>query len=283
MAGVWLWSWFWSRIDREEFDPHCSKAKDGFIQIEPVDCRTRTISEYETELNTRWGEFESKTMDRYYDDDINMFPYASAEAGARKSSSRAMVPAEEQRVRPHDPMRDLMSKTLGWALPDRFYDIQTDMIERRFPGGRRQTIGDRDVRDVVSRLRYVFTRNFWRLVVARRALAAAVSVVILIAAAAISIALKTAHLQGSTMVNGVPDMILLAGGGSFLVLAILLGYLQFRYSWLKERYENAMAESCSNTRGGRAVALSRSHRADPAYLCPCRYRQASFARTGTSQ
>lgn len=252
MASIWPWSWFWSGVDREAFDPLCSDAKDGFVQIDPVECRTRTIAEYETQLSgaEHWREFEQGSMDKYYDDDIHMFPYVRSEAGARKSASREMVVvADDQRVRPHDPLRELMRRTLGWALPDRFFEIQTQMIERRFPGGRNKTIGDGDVRDVVSGLRYVFTRNFWRLIVARRALAAVVSLVILIAAAAISLAVKSAGVQGATIVNGVPDLILFAGGGSFVVLAILVGYTFFRYSWLRERYENALKKSCSNTRG----------------------------------
>lgn len=150
-----------------------------YIQMSVRDFRTRDVENYVSLANdpARWEVFEREVMDRYFNDHIDLFPFRPGKLQAADIERRNL-------------------SELDFNNPAPFHYIQKEMIERRFAGGELNDFGERDLRDAVSCLRYVFVRNFWHLVVSRRRIGLdAVLVLGLIIAGLLGAALLARSLQ----------------------------------------------------------------------------------------
>jgi hypothetical protein len=163
----------------DEMTERQGENKLDYIQMKIRDFRTRDVENYVGLANdpARWEVFEREVMDRYFNDHIDLFPFKPG------------------KLQTTDPDRRNLPE-LDFNNPAPFHYIQKEMIERRFAGGELNDIGERDLRDAVSCLRYVFVRNFWHLVVSRRRIGLdAVLVLALIIAGFLGIALLARSLQ----------------------------------------------------------------------------------------
>lgn len=127
----------------------------GYFRMEMTDVKTRDISEYEALIKdpVAWEAFEKEHMNRYFEDDIDMFPYSDS------VNKRGHYDGEAHRF------REIMK-------PNDFFFIQKEMIERRFAPksdwSGRAAIGESDLRNLISCLRFTFLRNYTHLIVSRR-------------------------------------------------------------------------------------------------------------------
>lgn len=123
----------------------------GYIQLKTRQFRSRSIEDYAAVVEDpqAWNSLDA-TMDRYFADRVNMFPY--------------------ERRRYED---ELPEESTGeqFENPESFHIVQKIMIERRFAAGATTDLGESDLKEAVSSFRYVFVFNFWRLVLARRGVA----------------------------------------------------------------------------------------------------------------
>jgi len=127
-----------------EFDQHHFRTlrSEAFV--------TRKIDTYRDILKNpeKWRAFETENMNRYFDDAIILFPYELSQAD--KNGNKAKPNLEP---------------------PNRFFRIQQNMVKRRFPFGKNDTPGDADLRAHISALRYIYSKNFFSLIMKRRWLA----------------------------------------------------------------------------------------------------------------
>jgi len=176
----------------DEMTERQGENKLDYIQMKIQDFRTRDVENYVGLANdpARWEVFEREVMDRYFDDHIDLFPFRPGKLRAADVDRRNL-------------------SDLDFNNPAPFHYIQKEMIERRFAGGELNDIGERDLRDAVSCLRYVFVRNFWHLVISRRRIGLdAVLVLGLIIAGFLGLALLARSFQAehSVLAEGITGL-----------------------------------------------------------------------------
>lgn len=138
----------------------------GYLKLETSDVKTRDIDTYVEILAdpARYAQFESELMDAYFLDDIDMFPFED-------SAGKAEGPSGFKEI----------------AKPKDFFFLQKQMIERRFAPRAEATageIGESDLRMLISRLRWVFLKNYAHLILHRRRLVLGLIVLMLSVAGA---------------------------------------------------------------------------------------------------
>ena len=128
-----------------DYDPH------GFRTLTNTSFVTHKIETYIDLIKNpeEWQAFDTENMNKFFHDAIILFPYDRVSA----------QDADDKTAKPH------------LEAPSRFFRVQQEMIERRFPCGRNLTPGDADLRDIIETLRYIFAKNFNSLILLRRKLA----------------------------------------------------------------------------------------------------------------
>jgi hypothetical protein len=271
MVGDGISSELSTQADELKFHDYWENVESHFFVLKAREMKTRRIEDFIDIVKDpeKWAE-HSELMDRYFDDDIDMFPYEHTKDSASNPQTSQSPPATEQNSSSLDPATDTSKAQSRTTLPldapipaasapplikpERFFHIQIDLIERRFPLGRTNDIGDGDLRDLVSSFRAVFALNYWQLIMSRRIWTVIGAAIILAAA------LLTASLALYFVEHGALDFILPAPGyrmvavvAAALVALILVGVVEFlvfyvlsrRYETLKERYVNAVRTSCA--------------------------------------
>jgi hypothetical protein len=239
--------------DHDNFTSYCQRTDfSHFLELTPKNVNTRKLDEIIA------SPILQERMDSYFNDKIDMFPYeGSTSALASTTKSATVAGSDNSEPAPHPPTDETPSETarngVGIIKPDRFYTIQAAMIERRFPGGRERDIGDGDLRDQISSMRYIFAWNYWQLIIARRGWTL-LEAVALVLVALICIWL----LRNSSLIPDITDAPLIRTPAFFqaVITAIILLFLnaasviayfllQRRHSTLTDRYKNAVSKSAA--------------------------------------
>ncbi|MEI9990022.1 MAG: hypothetical protein WDM86_08295 [Rhizomicrobium sp.] len=243
---------FWSKAERRTFSGFMVDDHRGFVEIAPQKSRTRSIDEYREIVRdpARWATLKAELLDEYFDDPIDMFPY---EGGVERREKDAATPQGD--VWRRGLWWRTLDRSLNLAIPARFFQIQADLIKRRFPGGRNQTIGDSDIRDLISCLRYVFARNFSQLVWVRRVWCAFVSAIVLLAFACFAVSFDPAAFFPPGMaVTGHMLRLLSMGLAGLVAVLTVATFFIYRF-WSNNEYGDAVEKSCSNVRTGLQTRL----------------------------
>ena len=240
-----------------------------------------------------WQRFET-AMNSYFDDTIILFPYEGSIGSPRDSlpETKDELPSDsgpQEATQPDlAPAASPTQEVVTIAKPDRFFDIQAQMIERRFPGGRRNDAGDDDLRYLISCLRYVFGYNYWQLIARRRAwttlgaaiiCAAGIATVWMAASGPLLFVSQDGKEGLSPLVSEIVGGVSLLLGLGATCIAVYLG-LQKRYETLTKRYRSALTVSCANLRGPAIERLERLVSAVDLVYKQVQNDEAGFRRAG---
>ena len=219
-----------------------TQSEAGFIEIKSSSAVTRKLQSFKDLIANRdeWETFQRNVMDRYFIDPIDMFPY-----------DKAKLTLESV-----DDDHSLLLDRDGLSKPDEFYKIQLERIERRFPGGRAGTIGDQDVRDLVSTLRLVFRENFSHLVMTRRSYPFRFGLVMMLSlilwTSLIFFGMTAEHYTYSissigTLLNFVNQYKWWFIAAHTASAVIMIGFYMMRVTELSRIYKQSMTSSCKTT------------------------------------
>ncbi len=219
----------WGKKDHDEDAKSWEFDEHGFRRLRSESFPTRKIESYKAIVRNpeEWQAFEAANMNHYFHDGVVLFPYDRPEGSAPKID---VGPA-------------------NYTPPGRFFRVQYDMIKRRFPFGLNKTPGDADMRRTISALRYIFSKNFWRLIRQRRVLAG-LMILGFIACQAVSLAVSAGlpFLLGFARVANI-DLLenLVPAGMCALCLLLFVGLYSHaveQVQRLKDQYEAAVRASC---------------------------------------
>ncbi len=188
----------------------------GYVQLKVRQFKSRPIEDYAAMVDDPevWRALDV-SMNLYFDDRINMFPFE------RRRYEDAM-PSEQA--------------GMSFENPEAFHIVQKDMIERRFASGEVTDVGESDLKETISSFRYVFVRNFWRLVLARRRVA--------LEAIGMVIAIGSLFLAASALA---PALWVIASSAFFALLAIgiVIALTSDRIQRHTDKFEDATRASCN--------------------------------------
>jgi hypothetical protein len=245
----------------EPFSSHFETDENGFLVLRKISFDTRKVDFYKTILKDpeKWRVFETDNVNRYFRDQIELFPYDRASAVDAPIVAADETPASEDEVtdEPTSPGKKKARKrkeraaapvdaTHDYAAPGRFYKIQKGLIERRFPFGRDQTVGDADLRDHMSAMRHLFAENFWKLILSRRFVALSCMLAGLAGLGAHMLTMFGVGAFGAAM-WGAPAGVAIMICAAVLMMGVFIAATWFafdRFEVLKDQYEAAVRESC---------------------------------------
>lgn len=188
----------------------------GYVQLKVRQFKSRPIEDYAAMVDDPevWRALDV-SMNLYFDDRINMFPFE------RRRYEDAM-PSEQD--------------GMSFENPEAFHIVQKDMIERRFASGEVTDVGESDLKETISSFRYVFVRNFWRLVLARRRVA--------LEGIGMVIAIGSLFLAASAVV---PAFWVIASSAFCALLAIgaVIALTSDRIQRHTDKFEDATRASCN--------------------------------------
>ena len=193
----------------------------GYVQLKVRQFRSRSIEDYAAivEDSDAWSALDA-TMDHYFADRINMFPY-----------ERRRYEDEVPDDAPQDQFEN----------PESFHIVQKVMIERRFASGKIADIGESDLREAISSFRYVFVFNFWRLVLARRGVA--------LQGIALILAFAAGFIGLAAFAQAEPLGPWIVVGGALAAAAGMLGSTWLTADQIKrhtDKFEDATRASCNS-------------------------------------
>ena len=139
----------------------------GFRQLRPQALHALAPHDYERMFDdpAEWDRLQCQ-MQKYFDDKTDMFAYYLQEPSQTDDETGASSTATKREPRFFFRVR----------RPNRYFEIEEQLVKRRFPGGLGSTPGDEDLRLLVSALRHLFAHNLVRYILYKRLCAFAFSI-----------------------------------------------------------------------------------------------------------
>jgi hypothetical protein len=250
VAAAQTGSWFWTDEDRANakafgFD----ERRRGFIAIEARAFEQRSIEQYKAliEKPDEWAKLEAE-IDYYFNDRLDPFPYESGIGADRPDRHRD----EKRDARHADWLRSFLLPVVGFRLPAEYFEIQLQMIARRFPAKGGHGV-DGDIRSYISLLRYIYGKNLWHLIVQRRIGSLVASLLTLFVFAA------SCWLFGQN-VPELPLALQAVAIGSIMASILYIAWWITNYPRLSKDFLSDVQTSCANV--GRAVEKRFTYLAD---------------------
>lgn len=136
------------------FAPYLTYSGMGFSQLKNQPLAALAPADYERMFDSKedWETLQQQ-MDSYFNSKIDMFEYRLGDKTAPKRTTF------------HDTVDRLFFRV---EHPSRYFELEDDLIRRRFPGGMGTTPGEEDLRTLVSALRHLFAHNLARFIVYKR-------------------------------------------------------------------------------------------------------------------
>lgn len=196
--------------EKDKYTEYIQKSELGYIQVKLNPFVTRDVDFYKAIIasDTGWRDFETRTA-AYFDDEVHPPPPQPPGGPPPESEARLKQPPSAAPPPISPPPT---------AQP--FHLLQKARIERRFSSGTAQDIGERDLVDALSSLRYAFTHNFKRMTLSRRTSAAKAAMTILAIQAAFSGFMAVMAAQANSLLT-TPSPTLWTLPGSALAAAAL--------------------------------------------------------------
>ena len=193
------------------FAPYLAYSGMGFSQLKNQPLEALAPPDYERIFDSpeEWSALEAQ-MNSYFDARIEMFEYRLPKDGRAKS-----------------PLKSVIDRLFFQVEhPSRHFELENDIIERRFPGGMGRSPGEEDLRRLVSALRHLFAHNLVRFIIYKRVSALVFSLI----AIAVFVASALERLP--------PQDFLVANLIAFIVFLGVNDWIILKY------YLSALNESC---------------------------------------
>ncbi len=154
--------------------PYVSRAGKNAYPMFDNNVSIPTLTEYDYDRmisgDESWAELSAE-MDRFYEDSLDMFPFE--EEGDDEDDVRLNWIEAWMRNGMNWVKRTIADpyELTRLGFPKRFFQIQSAIIEKRFPGGRGTGApGDGDIRDLISDFRELFRFNLAKYIARKRRL-----------------------------------------------------------------------------------------------------------------
>jgi hypothetical protein len=194
------------------FAPYLTYSGMGFSQLKNQPLAALAPADYERMFDSKedWDALQ-RQMDSYFDSKIDMFEYRLVEKAA---------PARLT-------LRGVLNRLFFRVEhPSRYFELEDNLIGRRFPGGMGTTPGEEDLRSLVSALRHLFAHNLARFIVYKRA-------------SAIAFSLMAIGVLAGVAIAGLPLYVFPAANAALLLIFFVVN------DWIILKYYlSALNESC---------------------------------------